>query len=148
MKSQAIRAVFERMDLPFPDSFADMAQGLMDVRRDDNRAYFNCAGGFKNVNAIRALADWPVTGTATHVLYGKSFDYSFSVVATANQNRLVFTMDVCTWEVPLDGSGPIAVVNSQSTGELMLTLPKGTRATRPTNWSTWGQSFLYVRDQG
>jgi hypothetical protein len=146
MKNFEIKSLFKSLDLPIPETFDDVAQGLFDVRRDDNGAYFNVAGGFKNVNIIRVLADWHVNGTYTHTLYGRSYDYTFSIVATANTNLLVLTMGICTWESPLNGSGSINVVNSHATGELMLTLPKGTRTSTPSNWSVWSQSYLYLRD--
>jgi hypothetical protein len=147
MKNKALLSLLEEFGVLLPDNFADTAQGLFDVRRDDNRAGFNCAGGFKNMNAIRIGADWNVTGTFTHVLYGQSSDQSISIVTKASQNRLTLVTGICRWEAPLDGSGAIQVANSQSTGELMITIPLGTRVTNPGNWSAWGQSFVYVRDQ-
>ena len=125
------------------DSTADVAQGRLDTwNRSTGRPFNYMYVNFNNVNAIRYLANWEVTGMAQMFNPNGNMPFSLSLDTDARQLRLI--INSWTWTIPIVG-GSIEVHNSQPSRELIVKFMEHTYMDGG-GWYVSKGSLLYVKD--
>lgn len=144
MKSDALLAL-ESAGLSYDEehSSGDLMQGKLDTwNRSSGRPFNYVFVSFSDVTAIRYLANWEVTGTAK--MFSPNATYSFSLSLDENTKRLQLVLDFMRWTIPTVG-GPIDVINSQPTRELVVKFKQQTFMDSG-GWYMSEGSLLYVKD--
>jgi len=103
---------------------------------------------FQEVTAVRIGDNWDVVGTAIHVNPNSvPRTQPFSVSVDTTNNAVALTIGTIGWSFPVTG-GPVRVVNSADTGDLLLSVTQAFNSSTPagSGYTMYAGSFLAVKD--
>jgi hypothetical protein len=123
----------------------DLARGKLSyVYRGSGRPLSYEYDSFSDVVAIRILENWDVTAKM-HSNHPRPHSRPFTLSVDHARNVVRLSGPVQYWEAPATGSA-MQVLNSASTGELLVKFTANMQATNDPQFTMFQGSFVYVKD--